>query len=184
MSRHSFSTSAIVLKRVNTGEYDRIVTLLTPDEGKVTCVAKGVRKLSSSQRAYLEPGNHVTVMLIHTKNLPILTQTKLIDNFSHSKKDLQNIKKLAEVLEIIDRLFPEGVEEQELFEQMLNILRDLNDPATSFVKIKDQLSEVLVQLGYPHIDDTHYTSVLDYVSSVAERPMHSYDYLTVKPKEE
>ena len=82
MSHHSSSTDAIVLKRTSVGESDRIVTLLTPEQGKLTCVAKGVRKLTSSQRAYLEPGNLVSIYLIETTGMPILTQTKLKNDFS------------------------------------------------------------------------------------------------------
>lgn len=175
----SFSTEAIVLKRANTGEHDRIITLLTPERGKVTCVAKGVRKLNSSQRAYLEPGNHVSILLVNTHSMPILTQTKLFTDFSYLKKDLKGMKKLAEILEVIDRLFPEEAEEPELFIQMLDIITALNKPRPSFTAIQDQLSEVLVKLGYQDFRETAYTSILDYVAAVADRPMRSYEYLTV-----
>src|SRR5260221_9699234 len=136
MPGKSFSTEAIVLKRVNVGELDRIITLLTPTLGKLVCVAKGVRKMSSSQRAFLEPGNHISSLLIETKSLPILTQTRLLDDFSHSKKKLQNMKKLVEILEVVDQLFPEGVEEVELFGQIVHILQTLNLPGSSFTDIQ------------------------------------------------
>jgi len=103
------------------GELDRIVTLFTPQKGKLVCVAKGVRKMNSSQRAYLEPGNYISVMMIETKSLPLLTQTRLINDFSQTKKSLTSLKKLTEVLEIIDQLFPEGVEEESLFAQVVSI---------------------------------------------------------------
>src|SRR5258708_2694208 len=98
MSAKSFTTEAIVLKRVNVGDLDRIVTLLTPSMGKLVCVAKGVRKMSSSQRAFLEPGNHISSLLIETRSLPILTQSRLLDDFAETKKNLTNMKKLAEIL--------------------------------------------------------------------------------------
>src|SRR5437879_1789564 len=104
MSIKTFSTEAIVLKRTNVGELDRIITFLSEDQGKLVGVAKGVRKLNSSQSAYLEPGNHVSLLLVNTKSLPIVTQTRLIDDFAETKKDLKSMKKLVEVLEIIDRL--------------------------------------------------------------------------------
>ena len=169
-----------MLKRVNTGEMDRVVTLLTPDQGKLVCVAKGVRKMSSSQRAYLEPGNHVSVLLIHTSSLPIITQTRLIDEFPSSKKDLPSMKRLAEVLEIIDVLFPEGVEEVELFDQLVAVLERLNQPQVNFKHIQDNLNDVLMQMGYQDFHETSFDSILEHVSSVAERPLNSYKYLTVK----
>ncbi|SRR5258708_39534384 len=176
----SFSTEAIVLKRVNTGEQDRVLTLLTPGQGKLACIAKGVRKLSSSQGAFLEPGNHVTVLLINTSSLPILTQTKLLSDFTHAKKDLKGIKKLMEVLEVIDQLFPEGAEEPELFEQMVGVIEMLNQPNCSYSHIQNELTDVLMKLGYQDFRDTAHNSILDQVAAVADRPMRSYDYLTVK----
>ena len=55
MTTKSITTEAIVLKRRNSGEVDRLVTLITQDKGKLQCIAKGVRKMTSSKRAFLEP---------------------------------------------------------------------------------------------------------------------------------
>jgi len=173
---------AIVLKRVNVGESDRIVTLLTPELGKFACVAKGVRKLTSSQRAFLEPGNLVNIFTVETSSLPILTQTKLINDFSHAKKDLQRLKQLTQVLEIIDRLFPEGVEEIELFQTFITILDQLDQPKVHFHQIQEELSQVLVQMGYQPLEDTPYKSIIEYVASVADRPLRSFEYMTVRSK--
>ncbi|CAN5303166.1 hypothetical protein BH10PAT2_BH10PAT2_3180 [soil metagenome] len=182
MRNRSSTMDAIVLKRTNVGESDRIVTLLTPDQGKLACVAKGVRKLTSSQRAYLEPGNLVSIYVLETTSLPILTQTKLINDFSQAKKDLQRLKQLTQVLEIVDRLFPEGVEEVELFQTFITILEQLDQPKVHFLQIQEELSQVLVQLGYQHLSDTPYKSVIEYVASVADRPLRSFDYMTVKSR--
>ncbi len=181
MSVHSLSTEALIIKRVNTGETDRVVTLFTPGQGKLVCIAKGVRKMSSSQRAYLEPGNYVKVYLQYTKSLPILTQTSLINDFSESKKNLMSMKKLVEILEIIDVLFSEDSAEEEIFVQVLSILEELSGDTASFSSIQNKLIEILVQLGYQNLHDTPYTSVLEYAASVAERPLRSYDYLTIRP---
>lgn len=40
----NYTTKAIVLRRTNYGEADRILNLLTPDHGKVSAIAKGVRR--------------------------------------------------------------------------------------------------------------------------------------------
>ena len=49
MKTRTFSTKGIVLKRVNVGETERSINLLTQEYGKMTCVAKGVRKIKSSK---------------------------------------------------------------------------------------------------------------------------------------
>lgn len=47
-------TRAIVLSRTNFGEADRIITLLTPNSGKVRLVAKGVRRAKSKLAGGIE----------------------------------------------------------------------------------------------------------------------------------
>lgn len=49
-----FNTEAIILRRTNYGEADRILTLLTPDYGQLSVIAKGVRKPKSKLAGGLE----------------------------------------------------------------------------------------------------------------------------------
>lgn len=170
---------ALILKRSNTGETDRIVTMLTPDFGKITAVAKGVRKMSSSQRSHLEPGNVIDAYLIHTKSLPLLTQSRLVQNFASVKTHLQGMKKLFQILEIIDTLFVEEAIPQE-YQYVIDLIQDLDQQPEAYLMVQDRLNQLLMKLGYQDSRDTTYKSVVEYVSSVAERPMRSYAYLTVK----
>lgn len=50
----SIVTRGIVLRRLNYAEADRILTFLTPDRGKVTAIAKGVRKSKSKLAGGIE----------------------------------------------------------------------------------------------------------------------------------
>lgn len=174
----SVHTKAVVLKRSNVGEKDRIVTLFTAEKGKVAVVAKGSRDLKSSRLSTLEPGNLVDVYLIQTKGLPILTQTKLVDDFIHTKQSLKKMKQLLQVLEIVDAL---SVEEEnwEVFERLEGILHQLNS-APVFDQIKSELALLVEHFGFQHVDDTEYQTLGEYVSSLAEKPLHAYEYLTVK----
>ena len=47
-------TEAIILRRTNYGEADRILNMLTPQHGKVSAIAKGVRKAKSKLAGGLE----------------------------------------------------------------------------------------------------------------------------------
>jgi len=42
-----FVTTGLVLSRTDFGEADRIITVLTPDHGKLRLMAKGVRRMKS-----------------------------------------------------------------------------------------------------------------------------------------
>ena len=48
------STRSIILTRINYAEADRIITFLTPSNGKVRAIAKGVRKAKSKLAGGIE----------------------------------------------------------------------------------------------------------------------------------
>ena len=69
------STLAIVIKKRTFHDADYMVTLLTPDLGKITCLAKGVKNLKSHRLGTLELGN---VIKAHLYNKYILFLFKKI----------------------------------------------------------------------------------------------------------
>jgi len=62
-----------VLKTIDFGETDRILTLLTRHFGKVSVVAKGIRKPTSRLAGHAEPLTHATYQLARGRNLDVLT---------------------------------------------------------------------------------------------------------------
>lgn len=176
---HSFKTEAIILKRVNTGETDRIVTLLSKDRGKIVCVAKGVRKLKSSNRAILEPGNLAKVFLIETKSMPLLTQSKLLNEAAHIRQTLAGISQLSQILEIFDRLFVEDFIDAETSLLAFSIHQELLSPNKKNARIKELLRELIKALGYQDLKETAHANILDYVSEITEKKMKSFDFLKI-----
>lgn len=180
MTSRTVTTPALVIKRVNTGEADRIVTLLTKDHGKLVTAAKGVRKMTSSKRAFLEPGNLIKAYLIKTKSLPLLTQATLLENHPHCKNSLVAMRQLTQVLEVIDRLFAEENPEPELYDLVLDIIYDLNQPQPHLGQIKHQLSTLIGQFGFLELQGNNSgQSLLELVADITEKPMRSWEYLSV-----
>ena len=56
----SYKTEAIVLKRTNFGEADRLVTVFSQPRGKLVLLAKGIRRLTSRKKGHLELFNRAT----------------------------------------------------------------------------------------------------------------------------
>ncbi|MDA8203708.1 MAG: DNA repair protein RecO [Chloroflexi bacterium] len=69
-----YKTSAIVLSRFDLGEADRVLTLLTPHDGKLKAIAKGVRRPSSRIGGSLEPFAELHLVLAHGRTFDIVTQ--------------------------------------------------------------------------------------------------------------
>lgn len=176
----SFSTEAIVLKRTNVGETDRVLTLLTRDKGKVTAIAKGARTITSSKRAYLEPGNYIKVLLISTRGLPILTQATLIDDCHEIHGQLSKIRQLLQILEMVEALFVEDHSDAFLFDAVLQARADVVTVGPTSGKVIQKLEHILEELGYQPLKDTKYTTLAEYVSVLADKPMKSWEYLKVK----
>ncbi len=175
MSKRSFNLQGIVIKRRHLGETDRLLTLVSQEKGKIVCVAKGVRKLNSSKRAYLEPGNIIKAFFVVTKGLPLLIQAKLISNAAPAKQNLTQIRQLMQILEIYDKLLVEQKIEPPTYQLILEIRQALMTRKTA--SIRHSLNQLILKLGYPPPDLNKYDSVSEYIQEIAERPMKSFKYL-------
>lgn len=178
MSSRTQNLEGIILKRTNLGETDRLVTLISQEKGRFVCVAKGVRRLNSSTKAALEPGNIARVQLINTKGLPLLVQAKLLEDASPARMDLIRIRQLAQILEIFDKLFVEEEIPQKTYDLLLTIRQKLIQNETQV--IRHYLQKLLQTLGFKDENNNSKQTMLEYVQQIAERPMRSFDFLQIK----
>ncbi len=96
---------AVVCRQHKLGEADRIVTLLTRNNGLVRAVAKGVRRTRSKFGARLEPFAHIDVQLHPGRNLDIVTQVVSVDAFAADiVSDYGRYTSACVVLETAERL--------------------------------------------------------------------------------
>ncbi|MDY6892812.1 MAG: DNA repair protein RecO [Chloroflexota bacterium] len=87
----TYKTEAIVLKRTNLGEADSIITLYTPDLGKIRAVAKGIRRTKSKLGGHLDLLNRSALLLAYGQNLHVITQSQTIESFIPLKSELRYI---------------------------------------------------------------------------------------------
>lgn len=99
-------TTGIVIKRTNYKDADKILTMLTQELGKISCKAKGIRKITSKKRSHLEPGSIATIYLIKTYDRYLITQANSIYNIKLSETDYDVTLYLYSILEITDKLIP------------------------------------------------------------------------------
>jgi len=100
------TTTAIILRQINFSDSDKIFSLLTPDLGRVSAIAKGVRKIKSRKAGHLDLGNVVKVSLAEGKNIYILTQAELV--VSPPKNQLSVMAIIFETLETLGKLLHDG----------------------------------------------------------------------------
>ena len=121
-------TKAIILKRTNFGESDRILTILTP-LGKKATIAKGVRKEKSKLAGSVEPFS-LTEMNLHEGKgeFLIVTGAKVEKFYSNLLKDFVRLEVASEILKRVIKV-SELVDNEEYFEITRQCLEALNNGA-------------------------------------------------------
>lgn len=122
----SIRTEGVVLKKMNIGEADKILTIFTLDYGKIKVMAKGIRKIKSKLAGSLEQFMLLDLRLVEGKTFFIPTDVVIIDELSNIHINLKNIAKCFYVAEIIDKLFEENQSHPEAFVLLKDILRLIN----------------------------------------------------------
>lgn len=126
MASRSYRTEAIVLKTLDLGEADRILTLLTRHFGKVRVVAKGIRKPLARLAGYAEPLTHGTFQLARGRNLDVLTGAESRAHYATLRGDLVSIAAGWYVAELADRFTADHLPAAPIFDLVENALRHLD----------------------------------------------------------
>jgi DNA repair protein RecO (recombination protein O) len=143
-----YSTTAIVLGRTNFGEADRIVRFLTPDRGKVSAVAKGVRKIKSRSGGHLELFGEVSLMCSLGRNLDIVTSAQLLWYPHALVGDYRRLELAFLIARAADRLIESSQPAPQLYALVRQALEALNDGAAGpIIELWFKL-RLLSELGY------------------------------------
>ena len=120
-----YRDQAVVLRTIRLGEADRIVTFLTSAHGKVSAVAKGVRKTKSRFGGRLEPTGHVALLLYRGRDLDVVTQVDALEQFRPVREDLERLAKAHTLLEVTDQVAQERQSSPRLYQMLVGALRAL-----------------------------------------------------------
>ena len=168
----NYSSEAFVLARRNFGEADRILTLFTRDFGKISVIAKGVRKPTSRKRGGIEIFSHIKFSAISGKTLDILIEVKVINAFDEVRHDLRRVSIGYYISELITKITRDNEEHSEIF----NVLKKYFLKLTTSKNLKqlrlEFIQEVLTTLGF-WPDGKKMDNPDLVLESVIERKMHS-----------
>jgi DNA repair protein RecO (recombination protein O) len=125
--KNQIVTEGIVLARTDFQEADRILTLLTPDHGKLKVIAKGVRRPRSKLAGGIEllSVSNITV-LPGRGDLGTLVSTRLITHYGTIVQDVNRTMLAYELLKRINRITEDAAGE-EYFMILQRALEALND---------------------------------------------------------
>ncbi len=154
-----FKTEGIVLKRRNFGEADRILTVFSKDKGKISVVAKGVRRITSRRAGNVELLNQVIIYLHQSKGMPVLTEAVSLDTYQKIKEDLTLSTYAYHLIEIVDRLTAENQENRILYGHLVEVLKRLEtNPRQILIRAFEV--KILSVLGFIDFNSKSYLSTL------------------------
>ncbi|MCX6012997.1 MAG: DNA repair protein RecO [Chloroflexi bacterium] len=148
ISRKLYKTEAIVIKRFNLGEADRVLTLYTPGKGKIRAVAKGVRKPKSKLGGHLETLTHSDLMIAEGQNLDIISQSQTIDSFQSVRNDLYRTSCALYIAELVDLFTAEGLDNYPVYRLLLSTLNWLGETNDIQLTLRYFEIQLLGLLGY------------------------------------
>lgn len=130
-----FKVEGVILKRRNLGEADRILTVFSLQRGKITVLAKGVRRITSRRGGNVELLNRSLMYLHPAKSFLILTEASVLDTFQRLKEDLTLSTYAFHIIELVDKLTAENQENRILYEDLVNVLQKLSrNPRQIFIR--------------------------------------------------
>ena len=123
-----YRVEAIVIRRRDWDEADRLLTLYSREQGKFQAVAKGARKPSSRKAGHLELFSRSRLLVARTRSIDIITQAETIEPYVRMRESLESSTLAHYFAELLDRFTGESESDQGLFELLSQALMWLCEP--------------------------------------------------------
>ncbi len=120
-------TKGIILVENNVGDYDKMITMLTPGLGKIGCHAKGARRNKSSLMAgtqFLCFGEYLLFKGNDTYNI---NSCEPIEIFYNIRIDYDKLKYVAQIIKIVCDVTNENDNSYRILQLLLNTLYTISE---------------------------------------------------------
>jgi DNA repair protein RecO (recombination protein O) len=126
----SLKTEGIVLRTLRYGEADRILHVYTPTRGRVSAIAKGVRRARSRFGGRLEPFFRLELVLYEGRgDLLTVTSAETVAGYPRLREDARALDGAARACEAVARVFDDGEPNAGVYHLLANELALLDrDP--------------------------------------------------------
>lgn len=146
-----YDADAVVLRRRNIGEADRIIVFYTRELGKISGVARGVRKIRSKLAGSLEPFIESRVRLVQGKSLDTVIGVAVKQHWHIPTDQLPVFSTAVLLLEMVDRLTPDNHPSSEIYDlltESLAALEHVQSPSAAIITQHYFSFKLLAALGY------------------------------------
>ena len=175
-------TLGIVLSRTDYGEADRIVNILTPEQGKIAVMARGVRRPKSKLAGGIELFSVSDITYIRGKGeIGTLISVRLKRHFGKIIHNIERVQLGYEIIKALNRA-TEDQPESEYFDILEQAFASLDDPTINKDLIQIWFSAQLIrQAGHaPNLTTTSKGDKLE----AGQNYIFDYDEVSFAPKDE
>lgn len=128
----TLKTHAIVLRSIRYGEADRVLHVYTPRHGRISAIAKGVRRAKSRFGGRLEPYFRVELVLHEGRgDLYTVTSAATVAAHARLRESAAGLDVAARACDAVGRLFGDGDPHVEVFNLLANHLGTIDSVPTS-----------------------------------------------------
>lgn len=172
MKQKTYTSEGIVLSRKNYSEADRILVCYSKHFGKLTLLAKGIRKIKSKKRGHLEIFSKVKFSAVKGKGMDIITETETINDFAGVRSNLNKISLAYYFCEVVNKITHEDGNASSVYILLSNVLENL-EVETELKKLRLKfIYDLLIEMGY-WPEDKRMTDADTVLEDVIERKLSS-----------
>lgn len=165
-------TQGIVLSRTDYGEADRIITLLTPEQGKVRVMGRGVRKLKSKLAGGIELFSVSDISYIPGRGeICTLVSTRLVTHYGHIVEDIDRVQLGYEIIKTLNKA-TEDHPDSEYFTLLEQAFQVLDDASIDVIFVRTWFESQLLRLA-GHTPNLHTDAAGDKLTT---EDAYSFDF--------
>lgn len=134
-----YKYTGIILNKRDIGETDRIYNFYTLEQGKISAIARGVRKAQSKLAGHLENFYLVDLTVMKNRGMGNIASAIVENNFKNLRNNLDSLEKVFRVTKILNRLINDQEKDANVFFLFLDYLSSLDKISDNSDEIKKNL---------------------------------------------
>lgn len=148
MKLRTYSSEGIVLARKNYSEADRILVVFSKHFGKLTLLAKGIRKIKSKKRGHLEIFSKIKFSVAYGHGFDIMTEAETINDFAGVRLNLNKISLAYYFCEVVNKITHEDGRASTVYNLLSTALEQL-EKQSELKKLRLKfIYDLLIEMGY------------------------------------
>ena len=126
-----YRTKAIIFKKQDLSDFDRVFGIFAFDFGRLDLHAKAIRKINSKLKSGIDIFYLSEVEFIRGRSKRMLTDAGVLEKNNNIIQDVQKLKIAFQISEILDKFIKGQQQDKEIWEFLIDVFGKLNNPQLS-----------------------------------------------------